>query len=102
MNISKVPPMVARLRADPFVQEMISRNTFEVMGFADMVLDMNRMSDDYRRIVVERWCQAHATGRWRRRVIARRGHALMDKIVLEFERAADATVLRRWLTARGW
>ena len=102
MNISNVPHMVARLRADPIVQEMVERNAFEAEAAVDVILDLNEMSDDYRRILVEGWCQTHATGRWCRRVVQRRGHALLDKIVLEFEHVADAIALRGWLMARGW
>ena len=101
-NIQGIRRMIARLRANPEFQAMLARNDFQAKGSATMTLDMNRMPDDYRRIVVERWCQGGATRRWRRRVIERRGHALLDKIVIEFEHAADATALGNWLQARGW
>lgn len=102
MNISKAPLMVARLRADPVIQDMVARNAFQAAGSAEMIFDMNEMSDDYRRVMVERWCQTHATGFWRWRVNARRGYAVLDLLVVEFERAADATACCRWLRSRGW
>lgn len=101
-NIRGIRRMVARLRSDPHVQAMLVRNDFQARGSATMTLDMNKMQDDYRRIVVERWCQARASGHWRRCVVERRGHAILDKIIVEFEHAADATALRDWLQARGW
>lgn len=99
-NIGK--KIAQRMNADPQVQAMRAQYEFEAVVVVGMVLDLNNLRSDYRRIVVEKWCQAHAVGRWRRRVVERRGAAIRDRIVIEFELVADADRLASWLTARCW
>jgi len=101
-NIQSIRRMVARMRANPEIQEILARNAFAVAGTATMILNMNRRSEDYRHRVAFQWCEAHAAGRWRRRISERRGNAVLDKVVFEFESTADATALQNWLRARGW
>ena len=94
--------MVARLRADPGIQAMIARSTFVAAAAVTLVLDLNSRAQDYRHRVAFQWCDARATGRWRRRVVERRGHAVLDRVIFEFEVQSDADACNDWLAARGW
>lgn len=102
MNVRSIRWMVARMRADYEIQEMLARNAFAVAGTATMILNLNSRSEDFRHRVANQRCEALASGRWRRRICERRGYAVLDAVVFEFENAADAKALRDWLTARGW
>lgn len=102
MNVQSIRRMVARMRADREVQEILARHTFDAADAVTMVLDLNSRSADFRHRVAFQWCEAHATGRWRRRISERRGHAVLDTVTFEFEQTTDATALRDWLNARGW
>lgn len=94
--------MIARLLGNPEIQMMIARNAFTVAASVPMVLDLNSRSQDYRHRLANQWCEAHATGRWRRRICERRGNAVLDRVIFEFADPADAKALRNWLKARGW
>lgn len=94
--------MVARLRSDPHIQAMIARNAFVAVDFVTLVLDLNSRTQDFRHRLTNEWCETHATGRWRRRVCERRGHAVLDRVTFEFADAVDAFALRNWLRGRGW
>lgn len=102
MNLQSIRRMVARMRADHEIQEILARNAFEVADTATMILDLNSRSQDFRHRVAHQWCEAHATGRWRRRLCERRGNAVLDTVVFEFADPADALALRAWLATRGW
>ncbi|MHB2207980.1 hypothetical protein [Methylobacterium sp. CM6257] len=101
-NIQGVRRMIARLQANPEIQAILARHTFAVADAVPMILDLNSRSPDYRHRLANGWCEAQATGRWRRRISERRGHAILDTVSFEFESTADATALREWLKARGW
>lgn len=101
-NIQGIRRMVARIQADPEIQAILARNAFAVAGTAKMILDLNSRAQDFRHRVANQWIEVHAKGRWRRRIRERRGHAVLDTVVFEFEQAADAIALRDWLKARGW
>ena len=94
--------MVARLRADPEIQAMIARSTFEAVETVTMVLDLNSSVQDHRHQVACQWCAAKATGRWQRRVVERVRYARLDRIIFEFEAQADAEAFGDWLATRGW
>ncbi|MEL6059454.1 hypothetical protein [Methylobacterium sp. DCY52] len=102
MNVQSIRRIVSRMRADQEIQKILARNAFAVAGTATMILDMNSRSQDYRHRLANEWCKAHATGRWRRRICERRGNAVLDTVVFEFEHEANAVALRGWLKARGW
>ena len=102
MNVQSIRRMVSQMWANHEVQEILARNTFAVAGSAPMILDLNARSQDYRHRVAFQWCEEHTSGRWRRCVRERRGNAVLDTVVFEFEQAADAISLRDWLKARGW
>ena len=102
MNGQSIRRMVTRMRADHELQEILARNAFAVAGSAAVTLDMNFRSQDHRHRFAFQWCEVHATGRWRRRICERRGYAVLDKAVFEFEHSSDAAALRGWLKARGW
>ncbi|MBY0252101.1 MAG: hypothetical protein K2X54_12075 [Methylobacterium organophilum] len=84
------------------MQAIIARNAFTVADAATMILDLNSKSQDFRHRVAFQWCEALASGRWRRRISERKGNAVRDIVTFEFENEADAVALREWLTARGW
>ncbi|GJE09478.1 hypothetical protein FOHLNKBM_0502 [Methylobacterium longum] len=94
--------MAARLSTNPEIQAIIARNAFTVTASVPMVLDLNRRYEDYRHRLANQWCEDHATDRWRRRICELRGNAVLDRVIFEFEDAADAAVLHDWLKARGW
>ena len=94
--------MIARLRADPEFQAMLARNTFVVAGSVEMILNLNSPSQHYRHDITCQWCEMYATGRWRRRICERRGNAVLDTMIFEFESTADVTAFRDWLKAHGW
>lgn len=102
MNIQSTRRMVARIQANPEIQEILARNSFAVADAVSMILNMNSRAEDFRHRVAFQWCQARASGRWRRRIRERRGCAVLDTVTFEFENVADAVALREWLTARGW
>lgn len=101
-NIESIRRMIARLRADPEFQAMLARNTFVVAGTVEMILNLNSPSQHRRHDITCQWCETYATGRWRRCIRERKGFAVLDAVIFEFENPADAPVLRRWLKARGW
>ncbi len=94
--------MLARLRATPEYQAMIARTTFTVADAVTLVLDLNSRSQDFRHRVAFQWCEELAAGPWRRRIIERRGNALFDRMIFEFEAQSDAAAFDKWCTARGW
>jgi hypothetical protein len=102
MNIQSIRRMVDRMRADPKIQAIIARNTFTVAASVPMILNMNCPSEDYRHRVAFQRCEALSNSRWRRRISERKGNAILDTVIFEFESTADATALRGWLKARGW
>lgn len=102
MNVQGIRQMVARMRTDHEIQAIIACNAFAVAGAITMILDLNSRGQDYRHRVAHQWCEENTTSRWRRRICERRGNAVLDKVVFEFESTADAAALQEWLTARGW
>ena len=102
VNVERNRQMIARLRANPEIQAILARNAFVVTEAVTLILDMNSRSQDYRHRVAFQWCEEHTSGRWRRCIRERRGNAVLDTVVFEFEQAADAISLRDWLKARGW
>lgn len=101
-NAQSIRRKIAGLQANPEIQAILARHTFAVAGTVPVILDLNSRSQDYRHRLANQWCEAHATGRWRRRIRERRGHAILDTVSFEFESTADATAFREWLKARGW
>lgn len=101
-NVQNIRRMVARLRADQELQAILDRNAFVVADTATLVLDLNSRSQDYRQRVALQLCETHANGRWRRRIYERRGYALLDKVIFEFEHQADTEAFNDWLADRGW
>jgi hypothetical protein len=101
-NVHGIRRMIARLQATSEIQAIIARHTFAVVDAVPMILDLNSRSQDYRHRLAFQWCEKHTSGRWRRRISERRGHAILDTVTFEFERMADATALREWLKAREW
>lgn len=102
MNVQSIRGIVARIRTDRAVQEILARNAFAVAGTATMTFDLNSRSEDFRHRVANQWCEARASGRWRRCIRERRGDAVLDTVDFEFENEGDAAALRFWLKARGW
>ncbi|MGU3386580.1 hypothetical protein ACLBYG_18875 [Methylobacterium sp. D53M] len=102
MNVQSIRRMVAQIRADHEIQEILARNAFMVADTETMILDLNSRSQDCRHRVAFQWCEAHAISPWRRRIRERSGNAVLDRIIFEFEDPADAAALRDWLAARGW
>ncbi|MGH1573889.1 hypothetical protein ACRAWG_28675 [Methylobacterium sp. P31] len=101
-NVQNIRRMVARLWADQELQAILDRNAFVAADAATMILDLNSWSQDYRQRVAFQWCEAYATGRWRRCVCERRGYAMLDKAIFEFEHQADAESFNDWLADHGW
>lgn len=94
--------MIGRLRASPEIQAILARDDFVVADAVTMILNMNSKSQDFRHRVAFHWCTARVNGRWRRRIVERRGGALLDKAIFEFEHQADADAFDNWLADRGW
>jgi hypothetical protein len=88
--------------ADPGIVAILEKNNFTSADAVTLILDLNNARSDYRRLVAEDWCQKHVTGRWRRRIQERRGMALLDQVIFEFEAAIDAEGLRSLIAAKGW
>ncbi|WP_267361252.1 MULTISPECIES: hypothetical protein [unclassified Methylobacterium] len=102
MNVSSIRRMIARLQANLEIQATLASHTFVVAGAVPMILDLNSRSQDYRHRLANEWCEALATGRWRRRICERRGNAVLDTVIFEFDSEADTAALNVWLTMRGW
>ena len=92
----------ARMSANPIIQQIINRHTFDPTDTICMTIDMNDRRMDFRRIMSESFCQAQSEGKWRRRVIERVDGEVTDRIMFEFEHEADADKLRDFLAARRW
>jgi len=102
VNIHRIRRMIACLRLYPEIQAIIARNDFEVASVVTMTLNLNAPSQNWRHDIACQRCAEYAIGRWRRRICERRGNAVLDTVIFEFESTADVTAFRDWLTARGW
>lgn len=101
-QIQRNRQMVARLRADPDIQAMIKRNEFDVADAIVLVLDLNNPAKAHRHHITFQWCEKSASRRWRRRIAERRGYAILDRVIFEFEAQSDADACNEWLATLGW
>lgn len=102
MSEQRSNQITARLRADPEIQAIMTRNEFEAVASALMTLNLNIRSQDHRHRLARQWCETMAVNRWRRRIVERERYARLDRVYLDFECRRDATAFEKWLAERGW